>query len=189
MKAADAMDDVIDDLPDELEHVVTEPMEGVARRAANEAPEATGRLVQSLRDDGTPAVDAPRRSLSSPGTFIARSTVGVPGVYAYTEYGTGTYNDPTSRYNFSSPDPAPPIEPIVRWITAKGITPREYDTTYGLAAAIQQTIGQFGTRAHPFMRPAWHDSRTKRDFRSEARTRVRAAVKRPFSSTRFFGSG
>ena len=74
-----------------------------------------------------------------------------PKPTTFIEFGTG----PRGEGRHKAPDPMPPLQPILNWIIEKGIVPTEYDSVYGLAVAIQETIGQFGTQNYPFMRPTW----------------------------------
>ena len=54
------------------------------------------------------------------------------------------------------PGPMPPVQPIIDWIRARGIEPRDPSirTQRGLAFAIARKISRDGTEAQPFMRPA-----------------------------------
>ena len=92
------------------------------------------------------------------GRFAGFATHAVSAQTSYArfvEYGTGYY----SERGYKEPDPVPPLSNILEWIVQKGITPYAYDSIYELAQAIQWTIGMFGNRAHPFMRPAWQQHR------------------------------
>jgi len=78
----------------------------------------------------------------------------------YVEYGTGSRAHRDTQPNhrqYKAPGPKPPLQPILAWVVEKNITPTAYDTQYGLAIAIQETIGQMGQFPHPFMRPVWFD--------------------------------
>jgi len=79
----------------------------------------------------------------------------------YVEYGTGSRASRDTQPNhrqYKSADPKPPLEPILSWVVEKGITPTEYDTQYGLAIALQETLGEMGQIPRPFMRPVWFDA-------------------------------
>lgn len=97
--------------------------------------------------------------------LLERIAVTAPERAKYTEYGTGPRGSGGDTplkgipRDYPAPSSLPPYERIVRWIAAKGVTPREYKTQYGLAIALQHSIEESGTAAHPFMRPAWYGSR------------------------------
>ena len=54
------------------------------------------------------------------------------------------------------PGPMPPVQPIIDWIRARGIEPRDPSirSQRGLAFAIARKISRDGTEAQPFMQPA-----------------------------------
>lgn len=78
--------------------------------------------------------------------FVSSVAVHVPEVYKYIEWGTGMYGP------YPSPSPKPPIEPMIEWLRAKGVT----ENLYIRAEGLQDHIGRYGNRAHPFMRPVWY---------------------------------
>lgn len=79
-------------------------------------------------------------------------------------------------YPYSSPnvDPNKIVGEILEWVRTKPIVP-EKEGEWDTAMAIAQSIVEFGTYAHPFMRPAW--------FKHKLRVRraARNAVKEAFS--------
>ncbi|WP_206750519.1 hypothetical protein, partial [Halorubrum sp. SP9] len=79
---------------------------------------------------------------------------------------------------YPEPSGLPPFDPILTWVIAKNITSPKYDSTYALASAIQRTIGEQGTFAHPFIRPAWRNARGKRNIVRLNRQAMRRAVRR-----------
>jgi HK97 gp10 family phage protein len=87
-----------------------------------------------------------------PNQIASRMIVG-PDYWRFLEYGTGIY---TSR-GYSAASPGAPYHAILRWVRAKGITPRPdgpADTQEEVAAAIANSIST-GTQSHPFVRPVW----------------------------------
>jgi len=112
--------------------------------------------------------------------FVARS-VSVPGFSKYVEYGTGSRGrtDPLDGHKqYPKPTPGPPIDSIITWIVEKNVTPREYDTIYGLAGAIQETIGEIGTFPHPFLRPSWHGPQGYQNVIRANKLAIRRALRR-----------
>lgn len=117
----------------------------------------TGTLASQTRHRNaqTEVVDA------LPSTGYATHLVRADAPHApYVEYGTGVYQSgsPTGGGNFRSPS-VPPISAIHRWVRQKGIQPRVYDDQFELARNIAETIATYGSRPHPYMRPAWHQHR------------------------------
>lgn len=90
----------------------------------------------------------------------------------FVEYGTGFRGEG----RFKAPGTKPPVENILEWIVEKGIQPYAYDTQYALADAIARVIMHYGTRPHPFMRPAWREH--KNNFSSRGSHAVTKAVRR-----------
>lgn len=73
----------------------------------------------------------------------------------YVEFGTGSRNEATEpRFTYSSPEHTPGLtRRITEWVMTKPMFfgPR----TSGVAWAIARSISEKGTRAKPFLRPAW----------------------------------
>jgi len=101
-----------------------------------------------------------QRRLRTASTFVAQY-VGVPEWGKFLEHGTGSRGGST-RYpdddTYKSPDPLPPIDPILAWVIAKQLQSDEYDSKRALAEAIARTIGEEGTYPHPFLRPTWYST-------------------------------
>lgn len=83
----------------------------------------------------------------------------------YVEYGTGVRQrgGPNSNsVQFKSPSMAP-TSAIYEWMQLKGVRPRVEveggDSQLFAAHRIAERIKRLGSRAHPFMRPAWHANR------------------------------
>jgi hypothetical protein len=139
----------------------------------------TGNLFRSIEQRGGRAGQFSEPSftdtaLDSYGKHIVRADAPYA---AYVEYGTGLRGltqSPMSGANFDSPDVAP-YDAIREWIDTKGITPRQFDSRDALASAIADSIKAFGTRPHPYMRPAWsaHESDLKRAHRNGVRQGIR----------------
>lgn len=141
---------------------------------------ASGALLQSVDHFDNSATISGTASIKTDGysTHIVRAG-GVDAPHApFVEYGTGLRQGsgaPNEGTQFPAPS-VPPTDSIATWMIQKGVTPREYDTIYGAAAAIAEDIARFGNRAHPYMRPAWKEHRA--DY-SVAHTRgVHTAVQR-----------
>lgn len=140
-----------DNLEDEHERATEDAMSDMRGMVQGEIRKqdsvARGVLVSDVRATATTNYE----------TFVEQS-VHVPEWAKYLEHGTGQRGQrdvlPDGE-TYAAPDPVPPIEHIITWIVEKGITPTEYDTVYGLASAIQDTIGMVGTFAHPFLRTTW----------------------------------
>jgi len=90
----------------------------------------------------------------------------------FVEYGTGFKGE--GRYK--SPGSKPPVDNILSWIVEKGIQPYAYDSKYALADAIAESIQAYGTKPHPFMRPAWREHR--RNFPSRGSYAITKALRR-----------
>jgi len=160
-KFSDFADDVAElrrDLDNAYEDATEDAMESMEREISQElrqndsiAREVLYRAIQT----GDPAREIDGRHVHS-------TAVKMPDWARYLEHGTGqrAVGDTLPDHNdYEAPDPGPPYEKILRWIVAKNLQPREYDTQYGLAEAIQDTIAQLGTFPHPFYRPVWYSRR------------------------------
>jgi len=187
-QGAELVGDLADDLQDRLDDGVADEMEETAvaarRRVSANDSVASGRLLARL-------VHREQRRLASRSSVFAVHTVVAPEVYKYHEYGTGqrgrqsagfgaTFDRPSDG-PYKAPNPMPPYEPIRRWVVEKGLTPDPdgpYDSQLELASAIQRTIGERGTYAHPFMRPTWFE-RERSVTRGAARA-IRTATRRTF---------
>jgi len=182
-------------LPDNIEDAVNAQMRVAvaalvaSAKAALAAPDkygdrsvVTGTLLRSIEQRGGRVGQVSEPSftdtrLDSYGKHIARADAPYA---AYVEYGTGLRGltqSPMGGANFDAPDVAP-YGAIREWIDRKGITPRQFDSRDALASAIADSITAFGTRPHPYMRPAWnaHEADLKRAHRNG----VRQAIRRTF---------
>lgn len=75
--------------------------------------------------------------------------------FFYVDY--GKYVESGRRPN----DRQPPINPILRWIEQKGITPRDGISKRSLAYIIARSIGEDGIRPAPFMTNAIKSEKKK----------------------------
>lgn len=145
-EAAEAVSDFRDDLGDGLEDALDDGMDDVQefarRNLRDEDSIARGVLYSQVNRNA---------AIYAPYDTIAKEEVTFPWWAKYVEYGTG--NRGSGR--FPSADPMPPYDDILTWIVSKPVVPREYDSQYELASAIQTDIGQHGTESHRFVRPAW----------------------------------
>lgn len=186
MGVADDFRDVaeqVGDLRDELADQTDEAVEDGMQRVTNEARSqlylndsvARGVTVSQLRT----TEQTPER----PDTIGRYATV-APPYAAYVEYGTGRSRQRgvVNEFRYKAPDPKPPFGPIYEWVVAKNIQPRsdEIETQTELAVAIQESIGDNGTRPHPFMRPAWASTGGKVNVVSETTQAIRRATRRSF---------
>lgn len=169
------VDDLKDDLGDNIDSHVEDAVDDTAERAAHNVrrndSRAHGELLAHLVTGAE--VHDPSK--------LASYKVSAPREYKVLEFGSGQRRDKTADKAYKSPDPKPPLEPILSWITAKGIQPDPdgpYDTQVGLAVAIQETIGDLGTRPHPFVRPAWYSQYGRTHIKGEARKAMRKSVRR-----------
>jgi hypothetical protein len=140
------------DLEREHENATEDAMDTMQTQVRNEIGKndsvARSNLIRDVRES---------RDVAS--EFLVERSTHVPEWAKYLEHGTGSRAQRDTlpdHESYPAPSPMPPLERIVTWIVAKNITPREYDSTYGLAKAIQETIGAVGTFPHPFLRPVWH---------------------------------
>lgn len=129
---------------------------------------ATGTLHSNIRT---------MKKGSGTGKRIANVGIYGPDYWRFLEYGTGIY---TSR-GYKAPSGGAPYEDILRWVTAKGITPTEdsIDTQEELAAAIANSITT-GTKSHKFVRPAWRGPRGEKQVKQTVFSAMQSAVDRTF---------
>lgn len=136
---------------------------------------ATGTLLTRTRHlDDTAPLDLANVTTGY-STHVVRA--GTPYA-AYHEYGTGLRQGrgtPIGGTQFPAPS-NPPVQEILDWMLEKGVMPREYDSMYGAAEAIARDIAAYGTKPHPFMRPAWEEHRQQLSVAHAAG--VRRALKR-----------
>ncbi len=112
--------------------------------------------------------------------YSAHAVIAEAPYAPYVEYGTGRRQgsaSPESGRRFKSPS-SPPTSEIVEWMLVKGVSPRQYDTVYGAAAAIAESIALHGNRPHPFMRPAYHEH--KHALQAAHKYAVRRAIRESF---------
>lgn len=123
---------------------------------------ASGALLQSIDHlDGETISGTATVKTDGYSSHVVRAGGGEAPHAPFVEYGTGIRQGtgtPNEGAQFPAPS-APPTDSIVTWMTQKGVEPREYDTIYGAAAAIAEDIARFGTKPHPYMRPAWTEHR------------------------------
>lgn len=169
--AGERVDDLIDDLEDGIDESTESGMETAAREVRRRVDDndsiATGTLYGALAEEPT--------EQPTGGGIVAHQTIEIPDQYKPLEYGTGRYGP------YPAPDPKPPLEDILTWVVAKGITPRSsgpYETQIGLAKAIQETIGMMGNRPHPFARPGWYGPRGREHVKREIASGMSRAVRR-----------
>jgi len=174
----------VGDQPDELEDTITAEMDDAQEDVASDAERnvrkndsvARGFLGNSISVDTWGAGRIPTNQLAGPLVTSKVVHVGVP--YAgYVEKGTGERGGSTP---YEAPD-SPPVQEILQWIEAKGITPRldgPYTTQYELAEAIAFTIVDEGTYAHPFLLPARRKARAQRRHPRAIETAFKKAARR-----------
>jgi len=168
----DLRDDLIDRHDDATEDAIDTLQTSVRRNLVEEDSVARSVL---LRDILTGRAIPP-----DPQAFTSRA-VHLPDWAKYVEHGTGERGATDSlRGSIPYPEPSglPPFDPILTWVIAKNIVSPEYDSQYALAAAIQETIGERGTFAHPFIRPAWRGPRGRQNIIQQNRRAMRRAVRR-----------
>jgi HK97 gp10 family phage protein len=182
------VEDLRDDLEDGIEEAVDNGLD-TTKEAAKANLIANNSVVHgALKSSITRADSDPRAD------YIVRSDL--PRA-KYLEYGTGVYADPEHPYK--SPDPMPPYGPIRQWVIRKGLTasntnigvdarrnlvqdierggePDQIAEQKAIAFRIQQIIGKYGNRPHPFMRPAWRAGKPR--IMNQARVNVKRAVRR-----------
>jgi len=147
----DGISDVTLDAVQQMEKAVT-------RQVANNDSMARPELINLIDVDPNRATE---------GDALIAASVEAPSWSRYVEYGTGPRGRERKQPNdvyYPAPDPGPPYDAILQWVLNKNITPVEYDSKYGLAGAIQETIAEQGQIPRPFMRPIWYDKR--RGYRS-----------------------
>lgn len=157
-------DEVEDEVESNLEAMRVEAQQNLSRQGAI----ATGRLAESLEVDSTPHSDT--SSTHSLGSSLEYAK--------YVEYGTGSGN------RYPAPDSVPHDE-LITWMASKPVIPREYDTYYELAPAIEHSIvhgsddSPPGTPEQEFLRRAWKGRKEwiKRDVRSAVKRAVKNTVR------------
>lgn len=152
----------VSELPSAIEQSVDSELGDVmsdTARAAKRNLTANNSVAKgTLRRHTRHLPNAPLVDVNGYATHVVRA---MAPYAAYVEYGTGLRQgsgSPISGAQFKAPS-NPPVQQIRMWMIEKGIAPREYDTVYGAAIAIAEDIADYGTRAHPFMRPAWKENR------------------------------
>jgi HK97 gp10 family phage protein len=160
----------LEDLPRKMRKGLDDAVETEMEATANTARSilalnrsiATGNLESSIR---------PRR-VPHKGTGFATHAASAMTRYAkFVENGTGF----RGRSQYKAPTNVP-VNEIFAWIVEKGIQPYAYDSQYELAVAIANVIENYGTRAHPFMGPAW--KRHKPEIVRESSAAISTAVRR-----------
>ncbi len=160
----------ISKLPDKLENSLDSEIESETKLMSSTANRnlvqnrsvATGELLGKTR----------HTELQRPEHFTTHAVRAHDPKARFVEYGTGYRGEG----RFKSPGAKPPVDNILEWIVEKGIQPYAYDTQYALADAIAETIQAYGTRPHPFMRPAWREH--KHNFSSRGSHAISKAVRR-----------
>lgn len=115
------------------------------------------------------------------GSAVVSRHVHVPEWAKFTEHGTGARGKQDtlpSGESYEAPSPLPPLDPILTWAIEKNVSPREYDTVYGMVGAIQESIGEVGTKPHPFLRPVWYGTHGYRAVIRANRQAQRTALRR-----------
>lgn len=175
-KGAEKVADLADELEDEHEDATKDSIQtlhnSVRRHLTTNDSVARTELLRDIKY--SPSVS------EHPRTFTSHA-VHLPDWSKYLEHGTGSRGATDSHRGsipFPSPQGLPPFQPILTWVIAKNLQSTEYNTRYGLAAAIQETIGDEGTFPHPFIRPAWRGPRGKRNIISKNLAAMKHAVRR-----------
>lgn len=158
-RVRDAKDDMGDRIDDTVEDEMRTNHRDAQQRLATSESNASGDPVIVEPESSNTIVDV-----------VSAWQITAPWPYAAVEFGLG----PRGDGEYPAPDPKPPFEAILQWILDKGIEPEKYDTYYGLAEAIQDTIGELGTHSYPFLRPMW---------RTGGRQRVLDGVSQAMSRT------
>lgn len=162
MKGLKKLTKQLEELPETIEDAGEDSIE-------DELGTVKDRAQRNLRQNDTNWT----RELSTSATIFYRengySLRFTAGHGPYVEYGTGGYFG-TSVYPIPSDVEAFPapggvtedmVENIEQWIDDKGIVGEHYSNDRDLAEAISHTIAALGTRAHPFLRPAWYGYRER----------------------------
>lgn len=152
----------LEDLPEQLETAAQE-------QAKEELETVVDRAQRNLKRHGTWWHGDIGRSMEVIETDERVYLATLAGHAAYVEYGTGAYFG-TGGYPISSdvhPYDAPSavseamIDNLIEWVQTKPITSTHYETDRALAEAIAHTIVELGTRAQPYLRPAWYSHRER----------------------------
>lgn len=144
---------LVDDVADEAENFLQGVQVNASINVNENGSEASGELLELLR------AQDPTRVETDDGYELS---ISLPPEYNYLEYGTGERGGLTDgarggQKYFEAPD-QPPINAIKEWIKTKGVEPRYRDLSdHQLAYAIATKITQVGTKAHPFLRPAFYE--------------------------------
>jgi len=134
------------EIPENVESSVEDSMRTMAQ---------TMRNILATRDHvaSTALIQSIRWNKISNGAYVLRAggKSRRAGHAPFVEFGTGVYNRGTRpEFSFESPDGVP-LGEIRLWLIQKGQDPD--DSTVW---AIKKHIDKYGTRAHPFFRPAIH---------------------------------
>lgn len=151
------LEQTLENLGDEIEDEVNDTVESTMDDVASEARLTLGRNKTYYTNT---LISSIQTSSDTEGWETSHKVYTEVPYAAYIEYGTGEYSERAHEGiegfgpSFDAPDNVPNQE-IYDWIVAKGITSREYPTADELSWAITAHIEEHGTRAQPFLRPAF----------------------------------
>lgn len=151
-----------DTLDNEIESEVKLMSSSADRNLVRNRSVATGQLLGRTK----------HTKLQRPEHFTTHAVRAKDPKARFVEYGTGFRGEG----RFKAPGSKPPVENILEWIVEKGITPYAYDSQYALADAIARVIENYGTKPHPFMRPAWREH--KQNFSPRGSHAITKALRR-----------
>jgi hypothetical protein len=168
-KVAQQVRDVRDDMKENLQTAVPDAMEDTTEQAQTNVERNDSVATGALHDELDPVELEPGPHRSS--NTVTSVRLRVPWPYMYVEMGTGLRGG-ASPYPDNEQYPSPSgvsdqmLANIQQWIEDKGVVGKFYSAAREpdgspspLANAIAESIVDFGTKPHPFLRPAWYGSR------------------------------
>jgi len=136
--------------------VVADGMKGLAEGAHEECKAILNETASRVQGEALEAVPGALGALKQ----SIGIRVGEDGPYSREVYAGGPPAPYAPFIEYGTSTGAPPIEEIVAWMNAKGITPRDPDDSVEDAAfKIRRSIMGRGIRAQPFLFPAFERAR------------------------------